>query len=93
MDGQFFGALDRRYHYSPGLNHLRVHSLEQRGAAAFMNIFYTPQASPTPAALRTGMFWGKQITYEVRNGLAIYQNDMVLGPLARLQAVQACATL
>ncbi len=70
----------------PGINHVRIKALDRPGAATSVNIFYTPQAQAPPAALATTMFHGKQIAYEVRNGLAIYQSDMILGKAADIAA-------
>jgi hypothetical protein len=70
----------------PGINHVRVKALGQAGAAAFVNILYTPQTPITPPVLRTTILQGKRITYEVRDGLAIYQSDMVLGKAADVAA-------
>ena len=69
-----------------GINHIRIKALGQAGAATFVNVFYTPLAPPTPPVLRTTILQGKQITYEVRNGRAIYQNDIVLGRAADVTA-------
>jgi hypothetical protein len=69
----------------PGLNHMRIRALGQSGASTFLNIFYTPP-TVTPAVLRTTILQGKQITYEVRDGLAIYQDDMVLGKASDVAA-------
>jgi len=70
----------------PGVNHLRIRALGQPGAAAFVNVFYAPRTPlPTPV-LGTTSFEGKQITYEVKDGLAIYQSDMVLGSAAQVAA-------
>ena len=45
-----------------------------------------PQATPraNAADFRTGVFQGFPVTYEVRDGLAIYQGDIILGPEASL---------
>jgi hypothetical protein len=73
----------------PGINHVRIKALGQAGVAAFVNIFYTPRI-PLPApVLRTTTLRGKQITYEVRDGLAIYQGDMILGKAADVAAAAA----
>jgi len=66
----------------PGVNHVRIKALGQSAAAIFVNIFYTPQTTAPPLALRTTVLHGKEITYEVRDGLAIYQGDMILGKAA-----------
>jgi hypothetical protein len=66
----------------PGINHVRIKALGQPGAATSVNIFYTAQApAQSPAHART-VFHGTEITYEVRDGLAVYQSDMVLGKAA-----------
>jgi Astacin (Peptidase family M12A)/Abnormal spindle-like microcephaly-assoc'd, ASPM-SPD-2-Hydin len=70
----------------PGINHVRIKALDRPGAATSVNIFYTPQAQTAPAALATTVFHGRQITYEVKNGLAIYQSDMILGNAAQIAA-------
>jgi hypothetical protein len=70
----------------PGINHVRVKALGQPGAASFVNVFYTPQTRPLTPALGTTIFQGKEITYEVRDGFAIYQSDMILGKAADLAA-------
>jgi len=70
----------------PGINHVRVRALGPSGAASFVNIFYAPQTPITPPVFRTTFLHGKQITYEVRDGLAIYQSDMVLGKAADVAA-------
>jgi hypothetical protein len=73
----------------PGINHLRIKALGQPGASTFVNVFYTPQSpAPTPA-LRTTVFHGREITYEVKDGLAIYQGDMILGKAADVAAKSA----
>ncbi len=63
----------------PGINHVRIKALGQPGAATFVNIFYSPKSQEPGPALRTAIFRGQQITYEVRDGLAIYQGDIILG--------------
>ena len=70
----------------PGINHVRIKAIGQPGAGAFVNVFYTPQSSAPPPALGTTIFHGQQITYEVRDGLAIYQSDMILGKAADIAA-------
>jgi hypothetical protein len=70
----------------PGINHVRVRALGPSGAASFVNVFYAPQTPVAPPVLRTTFLHGKQITYEVRDGLAIYQSDMVLGQAADVAA-------
>jgi len=66
----------------PGINHIRVRALGQPGAIAFVNVFYTPRTPLPQSALKTTLLHGKQISYQVRDGLAIYQGDMVLGNAA-----------
>jgi astacin len=61
----------------PGINHVRIRALGQPDAA-FVNVFYAPQTPAAVPVLKTTILQGKQITYEVRDGLAIYQSDMVL---------------
>jgi hypothetical protein len=70
----------------PGVNHVRIRALGQSGATTFVNIFYAPQTALAPPVLRTTIIHGKQIAYEVRDGLAIYQSDMVLGKAADVAA-------
>ena len=70
----------------PGINHVQIKALGQPGAATFLNIFYTPiSPAPTPP-VGTTILWGKQITYEVIDGLAIYQSDIILGKAADVAA-------
>jgi hypothetical protein len=66
----------------PGINHVRIKAIGQPGAGAFINVFYAPLSSAPTPALGTTIFHGQQITYEVRDGLAIYQGDMILGKAA-----------
>jgi len=63
----------------PGINQVRVEALGQPGAASFVNVFYTPRTPATPAAMGSTILQGRRITYEIRDGLAIYQSDIVLG--------------
>jgi hypothetical protein len=70
----------------PGINHVRIKALGQSGSSAFLNIFYAPAKPATPPVLRTTTLDGKRITYEVRDGLAIYQSDIVLGKAADVAA-------
>jgi hypothetical protein len=70
----------------PGINHVRIKALGQPGAASFVNVFYTPRTPAATPVLGTTILHGKQITYEVRDGLAIYQSDMILGKAADVAA-------
>jgi hypothetical protein len=70
----------------PGINHVRIGALGQPGAATFVNIYYTPKAAAAPAAIGTTTLRGKQITYEVIGGLAVYQGDIILGKSADVAA-------
>ncbi len=63
----------------PGVNHVRIQALGQPGAAAFVNIFYTPRDIQPPPVLGSTWLHGRQITYEVIDGRAVYQSDMILG--------------
>ena len=63
----------------PGLNRIEVTALGQLGAAAFLNVYYTPRTPPLIHPLKTAVIDGKQITYEIVDGRAIFQNDIVLG--------------
>jgi len=69
-----------------GINHVRIKALGQPGAGTSVNIYYTPRLPAPAPALGTAIFHGKQITYEVRDGLAIYQSDMILGNAADVAA-------
>jgi hypothetical protein len=72
-----------------GVNHVRIKALGQSRAATSVNIYYAPK-SPLPApVLKTTTFHGKQITYEVRDGFAIYQDDIILGKAADVAAAAA----
>jgi hypothetical protein len=62
----------------PGVNHLRIQALGQPGAVDFLNIYY-PAPVTTPPQVGTTILHGKQIVYEVKNGRAVYQSDMILG--------------
>ena len=70
----------------PGVNHVRIKALGQPGAATFVNVLYTPRSPAAAEPLRTTTFQGKQVRYEERDGLAIYQNDIILGKAADLAA-------
>jgi hypothetical protein len=72
-----------------GINHIEIKALGQPGAATFVNVFYTPRSPEQPPVLKTTILHGKQITYEVRDGFAIYQSDMILGKAADMDAVAA----
>jgi uncharacterized repeat protein (TIGR01451 family) len=65
----------------PGVNQVRVEALGQHGAEDFLNIYYTAPVTTPPNPLRQGttLLHGRQITYEVKNGRAVYQSDMILG--------------
>ena len=62
----------------PGVNHIQIEALGQPGAADFVNIYYMAPKT-TSDAMGSAILHGQQITYEVRNGLAVYQGDMILG--------------
>jgi astacin len=68
----------------PGVNHVRIQALGQPGAATFVNIYYTVSQPPPPRPQRTTFFKGQQITYEVIDGRAVYQRDMILGDEAEV---------
>src|ERR1700722_11018745 len=70
----------------PGINHVRIKALGQPGAATFVNVFYTPRTPAATPVLGTTIFHGKQIPYEVKDGFAIYQSDMILGKAADVAA-------
>jgi hypothetical protein len=70
----------------PGVNHLRIKALGQPGADAFVNVFYTPQSEATAPALGRTIFRGNEITYQVRDGFAIYQSDIILGKAGDMAA-------
>ena len=70
----------------PGVNHVRIRALGQPGAAAFVNIFYTANAPAAPPPQRSTMLHGQQVTYEVIDGRAVYQGDMILGTAADVAA-------
>ena len=70
----------------PGLNHVRIHSLGQSAASTFVNIWYAPRRPDPPTEFRTGTLDGRQVRYEVRDGLAIYQNDIILGTAEKVEA-------
>jgi hypothetical protein len=67
----------------PGINHVRIKALNQPGVTASVNIFYTAQAPAQSPAHARMVFRGKEVTYEVRDGLAVFQSDMILGPASR----------
>jgi len=67
----------------PGINHVRIKALNQPGAMAAVNIFYTAQAPAQSPARARMVFHGKEVTYEVRDGLAIFQSDIILGQNSR----------
>ena len=69
-----------------GINHIEIKALGQPGAATFLNVFYTPRSPEQPPVLKTTIFHGRQITYEVRDGFAIYQSDIILGKAADVAA-------
>jgi hypothetical protein len=73
----------------PGINHVSIQAVGQPGAAASVNVFYTPRVSLPASVLKTTFLHGKQITYEVRDGFAIYQGDMILGKAADVAAATA----
>ena len=47
--------------------------------------------TPPPAELRSSFFHGKAVTYQVIDGMAIYQGDITLGRAAELEAARAKA--
>jgi len=75
----------------PGINHVRIKALGQPGAAAFLNIFYAPRTPAAAPQLKTAFVRGKQILYEVRDGFAIYQGDMILAKASDLAAAKSHA--
>ena len=69
-----------------GNNHVRIKALGQPSASAFVNIFYAPDTTAPQAPLGTQILHGKPITYELKDGLAIYQGDLILGNAADVAA-------
>ncbi len=76
-----------------GVNHVRIKALGQSRAATSVNIYYAPRSPLPKTVLKTTTFHGKQITYEVRDGLAIYQDDIILGKAADVAAAAAAGPL
>jgi hypothetical protein len=70
----------------PGVNHVRIQALGQPGAAAFVNVFYAAKVPAPGPPVGTTMLKGQQIAYEAIGGRAVYQSDMILGPLADVAA-------
>lgn len=75
----------------PGPNRIRVSA---SAASRFLGqaslvVIYTPQSAPqTPAPeIRSGFYRGRKVTYQVRNGLAIYEGDIVLGRAEELSSI------
>ncbi len=63
----------------PGLNHIRIKALGQSAAATFVNILSTAKPAAPAPIMRTQRLRGKDITYEVIDGYAVYQGDIILG--------------
>jgi hypothetical protein len=76
-----------------GINHVRIKALGQSRAATSVNIYYAPKSPLPKTVLKTTTFHGKQITYEVRDGFAIYQDDIILGKAADVAAAAAAGPL
>ena len=62
----------------PGVNQVRVQALGERGAEDFLNVYYKAPVT-APPRLGTALLHGRQIAYEVKNGRAVYQSDIILG--------------
>src|SRR5580698_7045376 len=70
----------------PGINQLRIRALNQPGAGESLNVYYSVQSPEIPARQGTTMFKGQPIVYEEIDGQAVYQSDMILGPLNDVKA-------
>jgi len=79
----------------PGANHIDVLVTDSqgRGAETSINITSTAnvQATATPE-IRSSFYHGRPVTYQVSNGLAIYEGDIVLGTAAELEAARLSVT-
>jgi hypothetical protein len=81
----------------PGANHIDVVVTDSQGRGAETSINITSTANvPVTATpqIRSSFYHGRPVTYQVSNGLAIYEGDIVLGTAdaleaARLQVLQA----
>ncbi|HEX3743491.1 MAG TPA: M12 family metallopeptidase [Bryobacteraceae bacterium] len=62
----------------PGINQIVVQAMGQPGAADFVNVYYTAPEQ-IPPRLETTLLHGRRIAYEVIDGRAVYQSDMILG--------------
>jgi uncharacterized repeat protein (TIGR01451 family) len=83
----------------PGANHIDVLATDNqgRGAQASINIVSTANLSASdsrPAApeIRSSFYHGRPVTYQVTDGLAIYEGDIVLGTAAELEAARMSVT-
>lgn len=79
----------------PGPNRIQVRAFDPSGqtAAASLIVNYRPRA-PLPSApseVRSAFYNGRPVTYEVRNGRAIYEGDIVLGTAEEMNTAQTPA--
>jgi hypothetical protein len=88
-------ALSIRWETEPiplhaGRNRVKVRAVDASNQAAteFATIDYFPEnpAPPAQSELRQSIYRGKPVTYQVRNGMAIFQGDILLGPADEIDA-------
>ncbi len=77
----------------PGANWIKVTALDRsnREAVSHVTVYYAPDnpAPPPAGQIRTSFYNGREVTYHVVNGRAIYQGDIILGTAAELERAQA----
>ncbi|MGH9667547.1 MAG: M12 family metallopeptidase, partial [Bryobacteraceae bacterium] len=75
----------------PGPNRIRVRASGPLGetASASLIVSYAPAVpEPAPPEIRSAFYDGRPVTYEVRNGRAIYEGDIVLGTAEEMSAAK-----
>jgi len=83
----------------PGVNHIDVLAtdVQGRGTETSINVtstanLYSAQAHPAAPEIHSSFYHGRPVTYQVSNGVAIYEGDIVLGTAAELEAARLSVT-
>jgi hypothetical protein len=73
----------------PGANFVKVEAIDSSNqhAEAAVVVYYTPADAPLPSHgdIQSSFYRGVPVTYQVKDGLAIFQGDIVLGTASQME--------
>jgi hypothetical protein len=78
----------------PGINRITVAAVDRSNTPSSAEVsVLSNRAAPAPPETRTGRWMGRQVTVQLKDGMVLFEGDMILGTTADFEREQAALVL